>query len=66
VHLYGLPIPGDFEGKVLLEVLAPAVRDIPVRFLPGMEDEAAPASNPYSDTDADKLVEQLKALGYLD
>jgi hypothetical protein len=66
VHLYGLPIPGDFEGKVLLEVLAPAVRDIPVRILPAAEEEESPASNPYSEADADKLTEQLKALGYLD
>lgn len=65
LHLYGLPIPEDFDGRVLSDVLSSELRTVPVRFQP-VEEESVGEETAYEEEDAEKLVEHLRALGYLD
>ena len=65
LHLYGVPIPEDFDGQVLTDVLSSELRATPVRFQ-AVEEEPLNEEKGYDREDADKLVEHLKALGYLD
>ncbi|NUM47490.1 MAG: alkaline phosphatase family protein [Anaerolineales bacterium] len=65
LHLYGVPIPEDFDGQVLTDVLSSALRATPVKFQP-VEEEIEGQEQAYNEEDAEKLVEHLRALGYLD
>lgn len=64
LHLYGVPIPEDFDGQVLIELLAAPHRTTPVQFQP--VEEVVQEEKAYDEDDAEKLVEHLRALGYLD
>ncbi len=68
LHLYGVPIPEDFDGRVLAEAITPDyMRRHPVQFQPG--DEAEPESlgaDLYSDDETENLMAHLRALGYVD
>lgn len=65
LHLHGLPIPEDFDGQVLVDVLSSEFRNAPVRFQ-AVEEVEEWNEKAYDVEDADKLVEHLRALGYLD
>jgi predicted AlkP superfamily phosphohydrolase/phosphomutase len=65
LHLLGLPVPGDMDGRVLDEALSPGLLDThPVRF-----DQARSAQEgqetALSSEDAAEIEERLRALGYL-
>jgi predicted AlkP superfamily phosphohydrolase/phosphomutase len=65
LHLLGLPVPGDMDGRVLDETLSPGLLDAhPVRF-----DQARIAregkETVLSSEDAAEIEERLRALGYL-
>jgi len=67
LHLSGLPIPDDLEGRLPVELLAPAhlARHPPLRVpasrLPGLPAEIAPGERRPDPA----LIERLRALGYL-
>ena len=65
LHLYGVPLPEDFDGEVLTSALSPALRAAPVRFQP-IQDMPEMEEKAYEEADAEKLVEHLRALGYLE
>lgn len=61
LHLLGLPIPRDIDGRVLDELL---VESHPVEFGGSAELERAPGEA-YSTEEEARVVERLKELGYL-
>jgi len=66
LHTLGLPVPGEYDGRVLLDTLSDALLSAPVQLLPVVTDAEEPAQVEFSEADAEKLIQQLKALGYLD
>jgi predicted AlkP superfamily phosphohydrolase/phosphomutase len=66
LHLYDVPLPDDYDGQVLQEVLTPELRQQPIRFQAGDSAESQSVNNRYSDEEAEEVLEHLKALGYLD
>lgn len=66
LHLYDVPLPEDWDGRVLLELLSGALRDRPVRTQAGDVEEPAGAEHVYSAEEADAMMSHLAALGYLD
>lgn len=67
--LFGLPIPDDLRGRVLLSAFEPeAVERLGLRFgprLPERYPRGHPALRPIPSPTDDLLVERLRALGYL-
>ena len=64
LHLFGLPIGADMEGKVLLEAFA---TPHPPTSVPTWEDgTAAPAASVMSEEESRALLEQFAALGYVE
>ena len=67
LHLAGLPVPDDMDGRVLEETFDPAYRSAhPVRIHP--TDQGGPPSGEVealSDEDAAEVEARLRALGYL-
>jgi hypothetical protein len=77
LHVFGLPIPSDMDGRVLEELLDPAFRERhPVRTVearPGEVGAGLCASPPgaapdrvYSAEEAEKIERMLKSLGYIE
>lgn len=65
LHLYGVPIPEDFDGRVLTEFLAAGfTAQHPIRTQTAMTGDALSVVD-YSKTEQEQLVERLRALGYL-
>ena len=64
LHLYGVPIPEDYDGVVRVEAMASAYRTQPVKYQPG--DATERQEEVYSPEEEEALVSHLKALGYLD
>lgn len=66
LHMYDVPLPTDWDGRVLLELLMPEWSERPIREQPGdAEERNAVAENALSKEEADSLVSHLRALGYL-
>ncbi|HXG39601.1 MAG TPA: alkaline phosphatase family protein [Candidatus Limnocylindrales bacterium] len=71
LHLLGLPIPDDMDGRVLVELLAPPARDRdPVRSAPlprwPSEEEAVPLDERGEAGETDEVRERLRSLGYVE
>jgi predicted AlkP superfamily phosphohydrolase/phosphomutase len=68
LHLVGLPIPDDMDGRVLEEVMEEGfLRASPVRYVGGDAPEASgPAEEGYSSEDTAVIEERLKSLGYIE
>jgi predicted AlkP superfamily phosphohydrolase/phosphomutase len=71
LHLLGLPIPDDMDGRVLSEILTPAwqtehpiVMGEPVERWPS--DAAAIPLDNIAPAENEDVIERLRALGYLD
>jgi len=65
LHLMGLPVSGDMDGRVLKEDLTPDfVRAHPVRFVQARGDGGDEEMS-LSDEETDEIEERLRALGYL-
>lgn len=63
LHLFGLPIPKGMEGRVLTELFDDSFFEKnPIRF---KKTEASRSANDIIPTEEEKIVEQLRALGYL-
>jgi predicted AlkP superfamily phosphohydrolase/phosphomutase len=66
LHIYDVPLPNDWDGRVLLEILAPELSQRPIRTQPGDAEPKAFEENVYSTEEADSMISHLRALGYLD
>lgn len=65
LYLYDIPLPEDWDGQVLLDLLTPDLRARPIRTQAGDQESEGVAETNLSDAEADALVEHLRALGYL-
>ena len=66
LHLNGVPIPEDYDGRVLTELFASEVGQLPVRYQPGDVEVSVSTDEAYSTEEAEELMSHLRALGYLD
>ncbi|GIV79416.1 MAG: phosphodiesterase [Litorilinea sp.] len=64
LHLYGLPVPDDMDGRVLQELLA---RKRPVIYCPAdVPEQGDGAVPPGQLEETPEIVERLRSLGYLE
>lgn len=61
LHLLGLPIPMDMDGRVLIE----ALKDTGEVEFGGSADRRPAGPEGYSDEEAEQVAERLRALGYI-
>ncbi|MCP4663727.1 MAG: tetratricopeptide repeat protein [bacterium] len=71
LHYLGFPVARDMDGRVLERVFEPGfLSEHPIRYLETYEDptapEKAPAAAEYAEEDAERNLEALRALGYVD
>jgi len=65
LHLYGVPIPEDFDGHSLEEILTPEFRQQkPIRQRAAEAIDSA-SSQEHSEEELEQLTEHLRGLGYL-
>jgi predicted AlkP superfamily phosphohydrolase/phosphomutase len=65
LHLYGVSIPDDFDGRVLGEFLAVEfMAQHPIHAQAASEDSTGPQQE-YSDREMEQMTEHLRELGYL-
>ncbi|MGH2537497.1 MAG: alkaline phosphatase family protein, partial [Candidatus Promineifilaceae bacterium] len=55
LHLHSAPVPEDYDGRVLTELLGPGLAERPVQRQAG-DNGAAPAGNGFSALEADRLA----------
>lgn len=66
LHLYGVPIPDDFDGRVLEEHLVPDFRSAhPIRAQAASVDAPVPSTAEHREADERELIARLRDLGYL-
>jgi predicted AlkP superfamily phosphohydrolase/phosphomutase len=65
LHLYGIPVPVDYDGRVLLELMTPEHKQSELLTQSGDEDEIVLVNDDLSFEDSEALKDHLKALGYL-
>ncbi len=69
LHLVGLPVPEDMDGRVVTEILSgPAAARAPARSAPGAAAPQGPeeASAAMTDEEQQAVEDRLRDLGYLD
>jgi predicted AlkP superfamily phosphohydrolase/phosphomutase len=69
LHILGLPIREDMDGRVLHEAFKAefaAAHRIATRIRGDSDDEASPQERTYSDAEAVKVEERLRGLGYIE
>jgi predicted AlkP superfamily phosphohydrolase/phosphomutase len=69
LHVYDVPLPQDWDGRVALELLAFELSQQPIRTQPGDAELTFPSSideNVFTEEEADSMISHLRALGYLD
>ena len=65
LHLYGVPIPEDFDGRVLSGFLAAEfMAQHPIRARAVVAEES-PTTDVYSEAEQEQMMEHLRELGYL-
>jgi predicted AlkP superfamily phosphohydrolase/phosphomutase len=68
LHLLGVPVPGDMDGRVLTEILDPAFAPVPAAVsngagaTPGAEE---PVTVAYTEEEDEAIQQRLADLGYL-
>jgi hypothetical protein len=66
LYLYGIPIPEDYDGRLLQEAFNNSVLNRrPIAHQPGDGMTAAAAVSLYSKSEQAELNERLRLLGYL-
>lgn len=66
LHVLGLPVSGELEGRVLIDLLAPAfVTAHPVRSTPTYGRRQPPPARPGAVPLDDAALERLRSLGYI-
>jgi predicted AlkP superfamily phosphohydrolase/phosphomutase len=67
LHIYGVPIPDDNDGRVLTNLLDPAfVSEHTISYQHGDATATVSFEDPYSEEEANELAEHLRMLGYLE
>ena len=67
LHLLGLPIPGDMDGRVLEDALRPShLEEAPPRYEEASAGGKTEMTAVYSDEDVDRVEERLRSLGYIE
>jgi predicted AlkP superfamily phosphohydrolase/phosphomutase len=69
LHILGLPIPEDMDGRVLHEAFKAefaATHSIATRVHGASDEEPSPQERTYSDEEAVKVEERLRGLGYIE
>lgn len=67
LYLYGLPIPEDYDGTVMVETLASGVLDgRPITYQPGDPATVAAVDYSYSEDESAEVLEHLRSLGYVE
>jgi predicted AlkP superfamily phosphohydrolase/phosphomutase len=67
LYLYNVPIPEDYDGRVMTEAMAPElIANQPISYQPGEDEVPFSYEDPYSDEQTEELEERLRMLGYLD
>ena len=65
LHLYGIPIPEDYDARVLTELLEPGLAQQPIHLQPGDVIASHDTRTALSPEEAAALAAHLRALGYL-
>lgn len=65
LHLLGVPLPADYDGCVLVDLLAESVADRAITYRAATSATAAHNQAPLSDEQNTLIAERLRALGYL-
>jgi predicted AlkP superfamily phosphohydrolase/phosphomutase len=68
LHLYGIPIPEDYDGQVLTKLMKPEIGQRPINYQPGdaVLTFFETSDDSYSAEESEELVSHLRSLGYLD
>jgi hypothetical protein len=66
LHIYDVPLPEDWDGRVLCELLSPELNQRPIRTQPGDAEPGALEESVYSTEEDEAMIGHLRALGYLD
>jgi predicted AlkP superfamily phosphohydrolase/phosphomutase len=66
LHLLGLPVPQDMDGRVMVEALEPSYLSVHPVQTGAPTDEEGSAAFEYSSEEIQKVEESLRALGYID
>lgn len=65
LHLVGLPIPDNMDGRVIEEVLDPAIVNWPVSITRSEQPDRHESASVYDDAEQGMIEERLRDLGYL-
>ncbi len=66
LHLFGVPIPQDYDGRVLMQYISEEfMATAPVRFQEGDSELARRIETPFSQEEMKSLEERLRGLGYI-
>jgi predicted AlkP superfamily phosphohydrolase/phosphomutase len=65
LHLLGVPVPADMDGKPLLQMLVEGAARSEVRIAPASRATVAASTEAYSTQDEQAISDRLRALGYL-
>jgi predicted AlkP superfamily phosphohydrolase/phosphomutase len=66
LYLMGVPVPGDMDGRVLLEAMAPSYpQKHPVQYEEALGAPSAQDRDAYSAEETEDVRERLRGLGYL-
>lgn len=67
LHLYNVPIPKDFDGQVLTQLLKPAfLSACPVRFQPGDALSVIGSMFKSTEEETEEILSRLRSLGYVE
>jgi predicted AlkP superfamily pyrophosphatase or phosphodiesterase len=67
LHLFGLPVGKDMDGRVLRELLSPELAARATRWVDSWDDPSKlPDPGPISSPRMDEVKDRLKGLGYID
>ncbi|MBI3810675.1 MAG: alkaline phosphatase family protein [Nitrospirae bacterium] len=68
LHILGLPVPEEMDGRVLTELLDETFRaGHPIQYQKSTGGDSRPAGDgSYSEEDAEKIEKRLQGLGYID
>jgi predicted AlkP superfamily phosphohydrolase/phosphomutase len=66
LHLFGVPIPEDYDGRVLTEYISEEfMAKTPVRFQEGDGELIRSTESPFSQEEMEGLAKRLRELGYI-
>lgn len=66
LHLYDVPVPEDYDGRVLTELVAAEFAGRPIETQPGDDLEPETMRESLTEDEAAEVLSHLRALGYVD